>query len=141
MFSRKQLVSLIVPLIGGTGILGTIGIADMLMVSTGGRSGDIRISLVNSINMSVPSVFSALAAGGSILCIQYLGKGDDKMRIPLLSSFDPFSYISSDLRIMLLCWESVPSEKYFWKCRATGTQGGSDIFLFIGTCISLYYPV
>ena len=78
MFSRKQLVSLIVPLIVEQVFLGTIGIADMLMVAPVGEVAISGISLVNSINMLFHSVFSALAAGGSILCIQYLGKGDDK---------------------------------------------------------------
>ena len=71
MFSRKQLVSLIVPLIVEQVFLGTIGIADMLMVAPVGEVAISGISLVNSINMLFHSVFSALAAGGSILCIQY----------------------------------------------------------------------
>jgi len=78
MFSRKQLVYLIVPLIVEQVFLGTIGIADMLMVAPVGEVAISGISLVNSINMLFHSVFSALAAGGSILCIQYLGKGDDR---------------------------------------------------------------
>lgn len=77
MFSRKQLVHLIVPLIVEQIFLGTIGIADMLMVAPVGETAISGISLVNSINMLFYSVFTALAAGGGILCIQYLGKGDE----------------------------------------------------------------
>ena len=94
MFSRKQLVYLIVPLIVEQVFLGTIGIADMLMVAPVGEVAISGISLVNSINMLFHSVFSALAAGGSIMsgkqetsfCFIW-EKAMIKMRIPLLSSF------------------------------------------------------
>lgn len=78
MFSRKSLVHLIAPLIVEQIFLGTIGIADMLMVAPVGETAISGISLVNSINMLFHSIFSALAAGGGILCTQYLGKGEEK---------------------------------------------------------------
>ena len=78
MFSRKSLVHLIAPLIVEQIFLGTIGITDMLMVAPVGETAISGISLVNSINMLFHSIFSALAAGGGILCTQYLGKGEEK---------------------------------------------------------------
>ena len=84
MFSRKQLVSLIVPLIVEQVFLGTIGIADMLMVAPVGEVAISGISLVNSINMLFHSVFSALVA--AFCAFSIWEKAMIKMRIPLLSS-------------------------------------------------------
>lgn len=78
MFSRKSLVHLIAPLIVEQIFLGTIGIADMLMVAPVGETAISGISLVDSINMLFHSIFSAMAAGGGILCTQYLGKREEK---------------------------------------------------------------
>ncbi len=74
LFNRKSLINLMVPLILEQIFLGTIGIADMVMVAPVGETAISGISLVNSINMLFQSMFSALAAGGGILASQYLGK-------------------------------------------------------------------
>lgn len=74
MFSRKALVRLIVPLVIEQILAMTIGIADTLMVATCGESAVSGISLVDSINILLINIFSALATGGAIVCSQYIGK-------------------------------------------------------------------
>lgn len=79
LFDRKQLVKLIVPLVLEQVIMGTIGIADMLMVASVGETAISGISLIDSINMLFNSMFAALVTGGTIICTQYLGKRDADM--------------------------------------------------------------
>ena len=74
MFSRKQLIKLILPLVVEQFLAMTIGIADTLMVATCGEAAVSGISLVDSINILLINIFSALATGGAIVCSQYIGK-------------------------------------------------------------------
>ena len=57
LFNRKSLINLMVPLILEQIFLGTIGIADMVMVAPVGETAISGISLVNSINMLFQSMF------------------------------------------------------------------------------------
>lgn len=79
LFDRKQLVKLIVPLVCEQVIMGTIGIADMLMVASVGETAISGISLIDSINLLFNSMFAALVTGGTIVCTQYLGKREADM--------------------------------------------------------------
>ena len=66
MFSRKQLMKLILPLVVEQLLAMTIGIVDTLMVATCGEAAVSGISLVDSINILLINIFSALATGGAL---------------------------------------------------------------------------
>ena len=78
VFSNKSLRNLIVPLIVEQMLAVTIGIADTVMVSTCGEAAVSGISLVDSINLLLITVFSSLATGGAVIAAQYIGRGDRK---------------------------------------------------------------
>ena len=78
MFTPKQLRLLLVPVIVEQLLNSFMGMADTMMVSQVGSAAISAVSLVDSINILVIQVFSALAAGGTIVCSQYLGKRDQK---------------------------------------------------------------
>ena len=76
LFSRAQLRALLVPLLLEQTLAILIGIADTVMVSGCSEAAVSGVSLVDSINVLLIQVFSALATGGAVVTSQYLGKGD-----------------------------------------------------------------
>lgn len=77
IFDKKQLRALLVPLIIEQVLTGLMGVADTLMVSHVGEAAISGVSLVDSINLLFVYFFSALAAGGTIICAQYTGRDDE----------------------------------------------------------------
>ena len=76
LFSNRDLRLLLVPVVIEQVLASLMGTADTMMVSNVGSAAISAVSLVDSINVLVIQVFSALAAGGAIICSQYIGQGD-----------------------------------------------------------------
>ena len=76
MFSNKQLLTLLLPIMVEQLLNSFMGMADTMMVSNVGSAAISAVSLVDSINVLVIQVFTALGAGAAIICSQYLGRGD-----------------------------------------------------------------
>ena len=78
LYSAKSLRRLLLPIMVEQLLSSLMGTADTIMVSNVGSSAISAVSLVDSINVLVIQAFSALAAGGAILCSQYLGNDNKK---------------------------------------------------------------
>lgn len=76
LFSSRDLLRLIVPLVIEQFLAMFIGMADTLMVSSISESAVSAISLVDQINILLIQLFSAMATGGAVVAAQYLGKCD-----------------------------------------------------------------
>ena len=76
MFTRRQIIALLIPLVLEQVLTGLMGIADTMMVTSVGDAAISAVSLVDSINPLVLNLLSALSAGGAIVCAQYLGRRD-----------------------------------------------------------------
>ena len=74
LFSNKMLKALLVPVILEQLLNALMGTVDTMMVSNVGSAAISAVSLVDSINVLVIQAFSALAAGGAIVCSQYMGQ-------------------------------------------------------------------
>lgn len=78
LFSNRDLRILLIPLVIEQILNALMGTVDTMMVSNVSSSAISAVSLVDSINVLVIQVFSALAAGGTIICSQYMGQKDIK---------------------------------------------------------------
>lgn len=78
LFSNHDLRLLLVPLMIEQLLNALMGTVDTIMVSNVGSAAISAVSLVDSINNLMLQVFVALAAGGTIVCSQYLGKRQPK---------------------------------------------------------------
>lgn len=79
MFSNRDLKNLIVPLFLEQLLMALVGIADVFVVGFVGEAAVSGVSLVNSFNTIFINLFTALAAGGTVVISQYIGKQDDKL--------------------------------------------------------------
>lgn len=73
MFTKKDLMRLIIPLIIEQALAVTVGMVDSMMVTNVGEAAVSGVSIVDSINVLLISLFSALATGGAVVAAQYIG--------------------------------------------------------------------
>ena len=76
IFNRQALVRLILPLLAEQFLSVAMGMADTLMVSGVGEAAVSSVSLVDSLNILIIQILSALATGGAVISSQYLGRRD-----------------------------------------------------------------
>ena len=73
LFTNKQLVMLIIPLIIEQALNSLVGMVDGMMISSAGEAAISGVSLVDMINGIMLTLFAALATGGAVVTSQYLG--------------------------------------------------------------------
>lgn len=76
LYPPRAMMALLIPIVVEQLLNSLMGMADTMMVSNVGSEAISAVSLVDSINNLVIQVFSAMAAGASIICSQYLGGKD-----------------------------------------------------------------
>ena len=74
LFTRSELLRLVIPLVIEQFLLMTVGMADTVMVTTSGEAVVSGVSLVDNINTLIIQIFSALSTGGAVVVAQYLGR-------------------------------------------------------------------
>ena len=123
MFTNRMIRNLLVPVVLEQILNSIMGTADTMMVSNVGSAALSAVSLVDSINVLLIQAFSALAAGGAIVC--------------QAGAF----YHHSDL-CSGVCSLSDLSEAAFeadLRCSGCGCYACiGNLFLFHGTVIPLY---
>ncbi len=70
------MAALLIPLALDQLLNSFMGTVDTLIVSNIGSAAISAVSLVDAINILVVEAFLALAAGGTVVCSQYLGNKD-----------------------------------------------------------------
>lgn len=78
IFSNRQLRRLIFPLVIEQILAVTMGMADTIMVASCGEAAVSGVSIVDTISILLIGLFGAMAAGGSVVSAQYLGRKDEK---------------------------------------------------------------
>lgn len=73
-YTRQQMVKLIWPLLMEQFLAVTMGLTDTFMVSSVGEAAVSSVSLVDTLNVLVFQILSALASGGAVVVSQYVGQ-------------------------------------------------------------------
>ncbi|HAP20328.1 MAG TPA: MATE family efflux transporter [Lachnospiraceae bacterium] len=74
LYSNRDLKKLIIPLIVEQVLAIAVGMADTIMVSAAGEAAVSGVSLVDTVNILLINIFSALATGGAVVAGHFLGK-------------------------------------------------------------------
>ncbi len=74
LFSNRDLKKIIVPLLIEQFFVVLVGMADTVMVASCGEAAVSGVSLVNSFNVFLTYLFTALCSGGAIVIAQLIGK-------------------------------------------------------------------
>lgn len=102
LFSNRDLMRLILPLVVEQVLAVAIGMADTVMVTSVGEAAVSGISIVDSINILLINIFASLASGGAIVSAQYLGR-DDRAQARLSGNQLVFSTTAVSLVMMAAC--------------------------------------
>ena len=78
LFSRKALSKIIIPLVLQGLLSVAIGMVDSMMVSNKGEDAFAGVSLIGSLDILLITLFSSIAAGGSVVLAQAMGRGEQK---------------------------------------------------------------
>lgn len=78
IFTKKDLMHLIIPLMLEQLLAVTVGMVDSIMVARVGESAVSAVSLVDSVNILLINIFAALATGGAVVAGQYLGQKNNE---------------------------------------------------------------
>ena len=82
LYSGKDLRKLIIPLIIEQILAIAVGMADTIMVSAAGEAAVSGVSLVDTVNILLINVFSALATGGAVVSGHFLwGKRKERTHV------------------------------------------------------------
>ncbi len=103
LFSKDNLRALLIPLMLEQFLNSLMGMFDTVMVSNVGSAAISAVSLVDSVNTLIIQVFAALAAGGTIICSQYLGRGEKENAIEAARQLLLVVAVLS-LSITVFCW-------------------------------------
>lgn len=75
IFSNRDLIHLVIPLVIELALKLVVGLLDSIMVPSVGEAAVSGVSLIDSVFQLLIYIFAALAAGGAIVAGQRLGGG------------------------------------------------------------------
>ena len=101
LFSRNDLVRLIIPLIVDQFLQVAVGLSDSIMVARVGEAAVSGVSLVDTVMLLIINSFTALATGGAVIDGQYLGRKDPKTGCEATAQLFNFTFLFS-IFIMIL---------------------------------------
>ena len=105
LFNRQRLTALIWPMLIEQVLSVTMGMADTLMVSGVGEAAVSSVSLVDSINVLIIQILSALATGGAVLGSQYLGRRDaENARRSAAQLYTVLAVSTLSVMVLALCF-------------------------------------
>ena len=101
LFSRNDLVRLIIPLIVDQFLQVAVGLSDSIMVARVGEAAVSGVSLVDTVMLLIINIFTALATGGAVTAGQYRGRKDPTTGCEATAQLFNFTFLFS-IFIMIL---------------------------------------
>ena len=138
LFSRRDLIRIVIPL-ALQGILSVaIGMVDSMMVSNKGEDAFAGVSLVGSLDTVLITLFGALTAGGSVVLAQAMGRGDRNHACEAAKQLIYSSAITAGVITAAVLTLRVPLLRLlFGDVEASVMQNALDYF----TIVSLSFPM
>ena len=138
LFSKEDLRRLLMPLMLEQLLAVTIGMMDTMMVSTCGEAAVSGISLVDSINVLLINMFSALATGGAVVASQYLGRKErENASMASKQLFYTILLVSGTIMVIFLALRYPLAETDLWTHRSGRHGQRGDIFPYHGNFLSV----
>ncbi len=133
LFGRREIWALLIPIMIEQLLASLMGMIDTVMVSNVGSAAISAVSLVDSINILVIQLFSALAAGGTIICSQYIGSGSreraEKAAEQLVLTV---ALLSAAITAVCMIFRNPLLTLIFGKVEADVMAGSRSYFLYTG---------
>lgn len=131
----RQIIALLIPIFVDTAFIIFTSLLNTAMVSSSGMAAVSAVSMVDSLNMFIISVFVALATGGTVIVAQYKGSGNDsfvsKAAAQAVTTVTAAAIVIS---VLVLFFHDAALELLFGNAEAD-VLGNAKIYL-IGSCIS-----
>lgn len=101
MFTRKEILNMLLPLILDNFFINAIGMLTTSMISSSGQDSVSAVSLIGPVTTLVLCLLNAIAAGGTVVVAQSKGKGD-KQKIKEASAHTLTATVGISLVICIL---------------------------------------
>jgi len=133
----KQVFAIIIPLFVDSIFIVLMSIMNTAMVSSSGVAAVSAVSMVDSINIFVVSMFIAVATGGTVIVAQYKGRGDTEMvSKSAAQAISSVAVLSALLSVLVIAFHN-PLLNMLFGSAEKDVMDNARLFL-IGSCIS--YP-
>lgn len=138
LFSNRDLRKIIIPLMIERALDITIGMLDTVMVSSAGEAAVSGVSLVDTINLLLIYLFSAMAGGGAVVISQLLGSGDQRSaRDAAKQLLYVVTSVSAVIALLTLCFRCTILDLVYGGITAEVMRNAQIYFLFT----ALSYPL
>lgn len=133
----KQIFSMIIPIFVDSAFIVLISILNTAMVSSSGVEAVSAVSMVDSVNIFIVSVFIAISTGGTVIVAQYTGsRNQEQASRAANQAISSVATLSIVICVLVLIFNSAIINFLFGSADSN-VIANAKIFL-IGSCIS--YP-
>lgn len=141
LFSNKDILHMMVPLITEQALTCLVGLADSIMVAQAGEAAVSGVSLVDSISVLITMMLSAVAAGGAIVAGHLLGQRDTEDAKKVANQLMTFMFVSSAVITILLYVLRRPLFSLFFGDIAPDVYESATLYYQITTISTPFFAV
>ncbi len=139
LFSRKDLIKIIVPLMIQQVLTVTVGMIDSMMVSSAGEAAVSGVSLVTSLDLLIMYIFLALSTGGAVIISQALGRGDNEFaKTAAKQLFYAVTIVSAAISAIVIIFRRPLLSLLFGDVEADVMDSALDYFFYIALSFPIY---